>query len=718
MASIALEDKFVDTQATLNFLAELVYSGELALPEMQRPFVWSNTDVRDLFDSLFRGYPVGSIMTWRTRTDDAKVIGTNQKSQDASLLLIDGQQRVTSIYAVLHGAEVLGSDYRPRTLKVAFKPGEGRFETLNSAIEKNPEWINNITAAFARNAFDVVNDYLAGLESAGRPPSPDQKTAALDNISRLLELPKFKLAVVELKAHAEVQDVAEVFVRTNSGGKKLGQSDFVLTLMSVHAQQDRMDLETWVRAAHTKTPFKGGETPWNPHILPDATQLVRVVASVAFRRASLSDVYAFLRGNPLTDDHEAGEQRSSRFATWSAAQTQVIDTHNWHEFLRVLDTAGYRSQKQISSDFAVLATYALWLHGKRRGIEKRHLENVLARWFYAASVTGRYSGSSESTLAGDLHALTSDDVEMTQAIERRLASLMTEDYFTTTLPEELDSRSWRNKAMFAYEAAQVVLDVPVLFSPSNEKVSHRLAPTTTTVKGIERHHLFPKAYLRRETGLSGHEWSALANRPANSSLVDWIENGDISDDAPAVYWPQMADRLQVDVLRRQMEGHALYDQWWLSDYDEFCARRRELMAGIIRQGYEELVARCPVAVDVTPESDTPQVPGDAIDQTDGAFRILANDVRLLDLLDAELLLAGEVIEHGASGAEGDGVVNEDGTITVEDVRYADPESAGRALNGDVAVNGWETWSVSRSGQQVNLDELRDQYLSRVRGTAA
>ena len=717
MVDVALEDKFVDTQASLSHLAELVDTGVLALPEMQRPFVWNNTDVRDLFDSLFRGYPVGNIMTWRTVADDVKTIGTNQKTVDASLLLIDGQQRITSIYAVLQGAAVLGSNYQPRTLKVSFKPTEGRFETLNSAIEKNPEWLNNITEAFARNTYDVVNSYIKGMEEAGRPLTETKREAAIANISRLVELPRFKLAVVELKAHAEVQDVAEVFVRTNNGGKKLGQSDFVLTLMSVHAQQDRMDLETWVRAAHTKSSFDGGSTPWNPHIIPDATQLVRVVASLAFRRAALSDVYAFLRGNPLTDEDAAVEQRSARFATWSEAQKEVISTHNWHEFLRVLDTAGYRSQRQISSDFAVLATYALWLHGKRRGIERRHLENLLARWFYAAAVTGRYSGSSESTLAGDLHALTSDDVDMVQAVERRLASIVTDDYFTTTLPEELDSRSWRNKAMFAYEAAQVVLDSPVLFSPTEEKVSHRLAPTTTTVKGIERHHLFPRAYLQRETGLTGHAWSALANRPANSSLVDWIENGDISDDAPAVYWPVMAQRLDPAALQEQMRHHALYDGWWESDYDEFCERRRELMAAMIRRGYQRLLDRCPVTVDAQPETDTPAVPGTSTQPETGVFEPVASDVSVRDLLDAELLLASETIYHQSVGAEGEGVITEDGTLTVNGVRYADPDGAAAALNGGTPTNGWETWLVQRSEGAVPLAALREQHLTRQRQAA-
>lgn len=717
MVEVALEDKFVDTQASLSHLAELVDTGVLALPEMQRPFVWSNTDVRDLFDSLFRGYPVGNIMTWRTGADEVKTIGTNEKTVDATLLLIDGQQRVTSIYAVLQGAEVLGSNYQPRTLKVSFKPTEGRFETLNSAIEKNPEWLSNITEAFARNSYDVVNRYIKGMEQAGRPLTDAQREAAIANISRLVDLPKFKLAVVELKAHAEVQDVAEVFVRTNNGGKKLGQSDFVLTLMSVHAQQDRMDLETWVRAAHTKSAFKGGTTPWNPHIIPDATQLVRVIASLAFRRAALSDVYAFLRGNPLTEEDAALEQRSARFAAWSEAQTDVISTHNWHEFLRVLDAAGYRSQRQISSDFAVLATYALWLHGKRRRIEPRHLENLLARWFYAASVTGRYSGSSESTLAGDLHALTSADVDMVQAVERRLASILTDDYFTTTLPEELDSRSWRNKGMFAYEAAQVVLDSPVLFSPSGEKVAHRLAPTTTTVKGIERHHLFPKAFLQRETGLTGHAWSALANRPANSSLVDWIENGDISDDAPAVYWPNMAQRMDPATLQEQMRHHALYDGWWESHYDGFCERRRELMAAVIRQGYQRLLDRCPVAVDAQPETDTPRVSGISAQSETGIFEPVASDVSVRDLLDAELLLASETLHHQSVGAEGDGVINEDGTLTVDGVRYADPDGAAAALNGGTPINGWATWSVQRPEGVVALAALREEYLTRQRQVA-
>ncbi|AXV09969.1 hypothetical protein DVS28_b0199 (plasmid) [Euzebya pacifica] len=700
MVAVALEDKFVDTSASLSRLAEQVATGELALPELQRPFVWKNVDVRDLFDSLFRGYPVGNIMTWRTRSESVRTIGTDTKEADPSLLLIDGQQRVTSIYAVLHGAEVLNKDYKSQRIRIAFNPLTGRFETSNSAIAKNAEWIPDITKAFAENAFTVVNGYVEGLKATGRDLTDTELATVQTHLSRLTDLPKFKLAVVELKEHADVEDVAEVFVRTNNGGKSLGQSDFVLTLMSVHAQKDRIALEEWVRAAHTDSPYKAARTPHNPHILPDATQLVRVVAAVAFRRAALSDVYAFLRGDDDT------QTRAERFAAWSVAQEEVLSTHHWHEFLRVLDTAGYRSSRQVNSDFAVLATYAIWTHGRQRGIDRRHLQNLMARWFYAASVTGRYSGSGESTLAADLYAMTRDDVDLISATERRLAAIMTPDFFTTSLPEALDSRSWSNRALMAYEAAQVVIDAPVLFAPNDERVSHRLGPSTAA-KGIERHHLFPKAYLRHQTGLSGAQWSALANRPANAALVDWVENGDISDDAPAHYWPLHADTLPHATLAAQMADHALYDGWWTDDYDTFCETRRKLMADVIHRGYQTLVDRSPVAPDVEPE-DAPIVVGDG-HSTPHATSVDRSHISLADLIAAELLFADETITHLRSTAPGSGTVSTDGAIILDGVRYATPSGAGATLaNGN--VNGWETWAVERNGTYVRLDDLRDAYL--------
>lgn len=709
MVSVALEDKFVDTRASLARLAEQVASGELALPEMQRPFVWKAVNVRDLFDSLFRGYPVGNIMMWRTRSEAVKTIGTNDKEAEASLLLIDGQQRVTSVYAVLTGSQVIGVDYRPKRLVVAFRPSDGRFETANSAIAKDPEWIPDITEAFTVNPIKLSKEFIARLEKAGRSLNDDELDAIEVNLSRLTNLPKFMLAVVELKEHADVEDVAEVFVRTNNGGKTLGQSDFVLTLMSVHAQKERMGLEEWVKAAHTKEPFRGGKSPWNPHLVPDATQLVRVIAALAFRRAALRDVYAFLRGS----EADSAEERDARFAIWSAAQCEVLSTHHWHEFLRVLDTAGYRSGKQINSDFAVLATYALWLHGRRCEISFRLLENVLARWFYAATVTGRYSGSSESTLASDLHALTRDEVDMVEAIERRLTALMTDDFFSVTLPENLDTRSWSNKAMFAYEAAQVVLDAPVLFAPNNEKVAHRLAPTTATVKGIERHHLFPKAYLRRETGLAGAAWSALSNRPANSSLVDWVENGDISDDAPADYWPTVTAGLATETFASQMAGHALYEGWWEDDYDTFCARRRGLMAAIIKDGYNALLARRPTprAPDAV-GTDIPDVAGLGAASAEDMRRASAVDPRevtLSNLIAAELVLADEPLTHLLATAPGTATVNADGTLTVDGVRYDSPSSAARALTDGHDTDGWSTWAVTREDAHVTLEELREAY---------
>jgi uncharacterized protein with ParB-like and HNH nuclease domain len=136
------------TPHPIETLLTWVKSGEIAIPEIQRPFVWEATKVRNLLDSLYQGYPVGYLIAWRNSTVRLKD-GTLSAGKR---ILIDGQQRVTALMAALLGREVLTKDYETVRIRIAFHPGEGRFEVTNPAIQKDPAWIPDVSDLFSPNA--------------------------------------------------------------------------------------------------------------------------------------------------------------------------------------------------------------------------------------------------------------------------------------------------------------------------------------------------------------------------------------------------------------------------------------------------------------------------------------------------------------------------------------------------------------------------------------
>lgn len=143
----------------IEILLGWVKSGEIAIPEIQRPFVWDATKVRNLLDSLYRGYPVGYLIAWRNPTVRLKD-GTHAAGKR---ILIDGQQRLTALMAALLGREVLTKDYESVRIRIAFHPREERFEVANPAIRKDPAWIPDVSALFAPEAklLQITKDYVA-----------------------------------------------------------------------------------------------------------------------------------------------------------------------------------------------------------------------------------------------------------------------------------------------------------------------------------------------------------------------------------------------------------------------------------------------------------------------------------------------------------------------------------------------------------------------------
>jgi uncharacterized protein with ParB-like and HNH nuclease domain len=120
---------FKKVDYTLKKLIEDIHVGEIGLPDIQRPFVWPRSKVRDLFDSMYRGFPIGYLLFWENGyADGHRTIGTDGKQKTPRLLIVDGQQRLTSIYAVLKGVSVVNEKFHTENIRIAFHPLDEKFE--------------------------------------------------------------------------------------------------------------------------------------------------------------------------------------------------------------------------------------------------------------------------------------------------------------------------------------------------------------------------------------------------------------------------------------------------------------------------------------------------------------------------------------------------------------------------------------------------------------
>jgi len=392
------------------------------------------------------------------------------------------------------------------------------------------------------------------------------------------------MTAIELASHMDEEDVAEVFVRINSEGKKLNQSDFILTLMSVFWEGGRKQLEEFSRLS--RIPTSGVGSPFNHYMQPDPDLLLRVSVGLAFKRARLKYVYSILRGKDLETEKFSDELREEQFQKLKDAQSRVLNIQHWQEFLKILRTAGFKGEKMVSSKTNIIFTYILYLIGKTElNVDEFELRKVLAQWFFMAAITGRYSSSPESKMEFDLARLRqiSGPEEYCHALRQVCDEVLTGDYWSISLPGELATAAGRSPAQLAYFASLVLLDANVLFS--DQKVADLLDPAANAKRSaIEKHHLFPKAYLA-QGGISSRRQT---NQLANYALVEWGDNSKASSKAPEQYLPAFTERFNGKDLERMYYWHALPEAWESMSYERFLVERRERMSNVIKAAYQLL----------------------------------------------------------------------------------------------------------------------------------
>lgn len=587
---------FTTTNYPINALIQDIDLGKIGLPELQRPFVWPNVNVRNLFDSLYQGFPAGFLLFWETGAEAGlKGIGANNAKAVPKLAIVDGQQRLTSLYAVVKGAAVLRANFKQEHIKIAFNPLSERFDVSDAATAKDKSYIADISILWKpqANLFAIANEFVNSL-GAVRELTPQEVEKAQNSISRLKSIIDYQFVALTLSPSISAETIAEVFVRINGEGKKLNQSDFIMTLMSVFWDEGRAELEKF--AMLSAKPGDGQASPFNHFIKPAPDQLLRATVGLSLKRARLENVYSVLRGRDAKTGLDNPEKRTEQFALMQEGQKATLNTANWHHFLSALTLAGYRGEKMISSETAIIYSYVLYLIGIRDyGIDKTTMRQAIAEFFFMAALTGRYTNSPETRFESDLALLRelSDGASFLAKLREICSTTLTGDFWTITLPSQLATSASRSPSLFAYQASLIRLDASVLYSPM--KLAEMVDPAVKGSKAaVEQHHLFPRGYLE---GVGIKDLRQI-NQIANFAPVEWPDNLKIDKKAPSDYVPPLDAALAADQRERLYFLHALPPLWWTLPYEQFLEQRRSRMAKVIQEAWKRLRGDAPESVPV------------------------------------------------------------------------------------------------------------------------
>lgn len=589
--------KYQVNQTLIEGLLSAVKSGEIAIPEIQRPFVWDSTKVRDLMDSLYQGFPIGYLITWRNPDVRLK----DGKMSDGKKILIDGQQRVTALTAAILGEYVIDKTYQRIKIKIAFNPITEKFEVQNPAILKDKTWLPNIAEVINGSILKVVREYLKL-----NPDLDEEKIEA--SISNLINIPKKQIGLIDLEHDLDIETVTEIFIRINSKGVVLSQADFA---MSKIASNDTYEGNILRKAidyfchlaiapeffkhivdndeAFTKTDFfqkmQWLKTENEDLYDPDYTDLIRVAFTSQFNRGRLSDLVSLLSGRNFETRTYEDEIAEQSFASLKRGVLNFINETNFKRFLMIIKSAGFISPKMIRSQNALNFAYILYLKLREMNVSSVKIESHVRKWFVYSILTGRYSGSPESFFDYDIKQIAHKSFE--DYIKEKEDGELSDAFWTAALPQQLDTSVASSPYFHVFLAAQVKANDKGFLSRDV------LVGDLISLRG-DIHHLFPKDYLKKY-GLDRSKYNQIANYVYMQSEI----NIKVGNKAPRDYMATIREQISNSQLTLSGIAHEseLYFnlqsncipesiiEMDIENYQDFLHQRRLLMAEKLRVYY-------------------------------------------------------------------------------------------------------------------------------------
>jgi hypothetical protein len=594
--------KYKVTQAPVSQLLADVKAERIAIPELQRPFVWDSVKVRDLMDSLYKGYPVGYLITWHSV--GAKLKGGQVAAHQQ--ILIDGQQRVTALRAAVAGLPVINKRYKSVRIRIAFNPVTEEFATLTPVIAKNPQWISDISDYFnASSPLSFVRQYLA--------LNPDVDLPVIEqNLGKLDRIQHAQIGIIGLDDGLDVETVAEIFIRINSKGVPLSSADFAMSKIATYGERGRnlrklIDYFCHLAVApHAYDDIRENDrdfahTDYFKSIswLKDDSEdlydpaygdMIRVAGIVGFGRGKAASLVSELSGRDPETKKVDESRIPAAYDKLESALGLIVNKFNFENFLLLIKSAGFIAPGMVSSKNALNFAYGLYLRlREQKDLSEGDRKRIVKRWFVMSMLTGRHSGSFESTWEQDIRRIKEQGAE--QYLKQIEESELSDAFWSVTLPAALETTSTVSPFFQTFLAAQVT-------TGARGFLSKAITIAAMHQQSGDLHHIVPKNYLQR----NGYPDRADYNQVANLALTETSINISIGSKPPTAYMSLLHEQINngtlvlgeitdLGDLTRNLKENAV--PVWLaevdaSNYQEFLTERRRLMAAMIRDYYRLL----------------------------------------------------------------------------------------------------------------------------------
>ena len=581
-----------------------IKAGDIAIPEIQRPFVWDATKVRDLMDSLYKGFPVGYIIVWKNpdiRLKDGKI-------SYGKKILIDGQQRITAIQAAIVGQEVVDASYKKKRITIAFNPIEETFEVCNPAIRKNIRWISDIADVFdvGFDAWEFVNQYCEANGITGKQ-SDINKT-----IMKLMAIKGINLGVTELSQSLTIDEVTDIFIRINSQGVVLSQADFAMSKISsddkyggsiirkmiddfCHFMRRPSDSEAIIAndndfvSSPALNKIKWIAEEQDDVYVPSYTDVLRVSFTHKFRRGKIADLVSLLSGRNFETRENLESIAQESFAKLREGVEAFVNKTNFQRYLMIVKSLGIVDASMVRSQNVLNFGYILYLSLKEQNFKPAKIESLVRRWIVLTILIGRYSGSAESVIDYDIKRFTEQNPE--DFVKNMEEGELSDAFWNTVLVQRLDTSVSSSPYFLVFLMAQVKRG-------ARGFLSSQINVQSLIEQRGDIHHIFPKKYLQKNGVNNRKDYNQIANYVYTQSEI----NIKIKDTAPRDYMSNMKSQISgagsyygninnaEDLDANLSENCIPKDivEMDVSNYNEFLSERRIMMAQYIKEYYQSL----------------------------------------------------------------------------------------------------------------------------------
>jgi hypothetical protein len=602
-----MAEKYNASNIAVDQILNFIKSGEIAIPEIQRPFVWKPKQVRDLIDSLYTGYPTGYLIISQS---------PNMKLKDGSLsegkkIMIDGQQRITALMTAIMGIEVINSDFEKKRIKISFNPlatdEDEFFEVQDNAILKDKKWIADIAdifkLEFKRGSF--VSTYC----ELNSEMDSDKLHEILDN---LIGIKNRQIGVITLDKELTIDEVTEIFIRINSQGAKLNQSDFAMSKIAANIKYGGNTL----RKAIDYFSHLAVKPDWYSEMLKDKDfmnsqfasiikwlkddreeifdpgygDILRVAFMYKFKRGKMKDLVSLLGGRDFETRDYKEEIAEKSFADLTDGVIDFMNEFSFSNFVLAIKSAGFISNKLINSQMTLNFAYTLYLILKNNNqIDKTQIKRFISKWYVFSTLTSRYISSPETAM----------DLDIRRIIEKGFL-----DYFKEMEDANLSNAFWEVGLVQNLETS--VINSPffnVFLATQVHSSDNSLMMNGTKVRDLittigDVHHIFPKNYLQKN-GISD---KSKYNQIANYIYIDTQTNISIGEKAPNNYFQTVFEQCDskkmkfgnitdIKLLKENLKANCIPENivsMDISHYESFLLERRKLMAKKIKDYYYSL----------------------------------------------------------------------------------------------------------------------------------